>query len=452
MEDIGPVLVPILVVTFLIVLNGAFVATEFALARVRKTKIEDIAEGKDPEYHGISVIQAKQVRKMLDHINDYISTCQIGITVASLILGAYAEAKFVLLLEPVMEHLPLPVDPHVVAITIALSLITCLHVVLGEVVPKSMALAKPEDVSLGFAYFISPIQSVLQFPVWLLNQTSNNILKMVKIDPVIGEVAHSEDEIKRILSTSQEEGILEQDEEEMIQSIFEFNDTVAREIMTPRTDMYCLDETLTVEQAIPKVHEAGYSRYPIYKERLDNITGYIIIKDLFAAFSEGKNSLKIKTLAKTAITVPDGTLCIHLMKELQRKKKQMAILIDEFGGTSGLVTIEDIVEEIFGEIQDENEPSLEPVIELSNGQFIIDGLVTLEDVNDEVGSNFESEHYDTVGGFVFGLVGPHPKRGDKLDYEGYTLYVEKHDKQRVRTVRILPPELGYDAESSKTED
>lgn len=439
MEEIGPILFSILVVSFLIFLNAAFVAAEFAIARVRRTRIDDIAEGKDTKYQSkLKKKQAKLVQEILNHMNDYISTCQIGITIASLILGAYAEARFETFLEPLLHLLPFELDVHVVSITLALMVITYFHVVLGEVVPKSMALAKPESVSLNLAHFLSFVHSTFHVPVVILNESSNWFLRLIRIDPVIGEVVHSEAELKRILSTSQEEGILEEEEEEMIQNIFEFNDTVAKEIMTPRTDMLCLDENLTIEEAVKRINEEGYSRYPIFKERLDNITGYVIIKEVFKELAEGRTKVKLKSIAQLPLKVPDGVFVIDLMKELQRKKKQLAILIDEFGGTSGLVTTEDIVEEIFGEIQDETESPEEPIIKLSNGHVIVDGLMSLENVNEEIGSDFSSEHYETIGGFVFGLVGPHPRKGDKVDHESYTLVVEKHERQRVRSVRIIP--------------
>lgn len=430
MDEIGP----ISLIIALILLNGILVAAEFAFARVRKTQIEHIIEsGTEKERKSASLLL-----KIVEDINNYVSTCQVGITVASLALGALAEVRVEHWISPWLETLPYDIDSHAVAIFIAVTLITFFHVVVGEVVPKTLALKHPEEVGMALAGFLEFLHVTFSIPVFILNESSNICLRVMGIEPVVAERAHTEAELKKILSSSQEEGILEEEEEELIQNVFDFNDTVAKEIMTPRTDMVSLEEDMTIEQAIKKMNETGYSRCPIFKERLDNITGYVTIKDVVAKYSDGEGDKPLKSVKTDILKVSDGVFVIDLMKNLQKKKRQLALLIDEFGGTSGLVTTEDIVEEIFGEIQDEHEAELEqPIRQLDEKEFVVDGLVTLKDLNEEIGTKFESEHYETIGGFVFGLVGSDPKPGDRIEHEGYTLIVDKHDNQRVRVVRIL---------------
>lgn len=435
MEDSGPLYLSLALIVFLIFLNAVFVAAEFAFARLRKSQVEEIIESKSESKRRQNT--ARKLKEALEHMNDYISSCQVGITIASLALGAIAEAQIEVLISPWIEHFNLNLDVHMVSILLAVTIITYFHVVLGEVVPKSWALAKPESTGMALIGFIDWFHKFFTLPVWILNGSSNVCLRMCGVDPVLGEVAHSEEELKRILSTSQEEGILEEEEEEMMQNIFEFNDTVAKEIMTPRTDMVCLDEDITIDEAIKTINKEGYTRYPLFKDRLDNITGYVTIKDIFIAYSDGMLGAKLKSISNIPIRVPDGTFIIDLMREMQSQKKQLAILIDEFGGTSGLATTEDIVEEIFGEIQDENEAEQDPIRQVKEDEFIFDGLVSLEDTNEATGSNFESDHYETIGGYVFSLVGSNPKRGDRVESQGFILVVEKHDKQRVREVRII---------------
>lgn len=422
----------------LILLNGTFVAAEFSIARVRKTHIDHIVESKGFGLSKRTYHSAKLLQKILDNINNYISACQVGITVASLALGALAEAKLEKLISPLLEQYTLVVNAHGVAIVLAIALITFFHVILGEIVPKNIAIISPEKVSLNLAYFLSFLHTIFKIPVRVLNACSNFCLNVMGLDIAQRNNVHSEAELKMILSSSQAEGILEEEEEQLIQNIFEFNDTVAKDIMVPRTDAICLNETMSIKNAIHEANKVTFSRFPIFDKRLDNVTGYVTIKDMLIAYESGHLEDPIKTISNEILKAPDGIYVIDLMKIMQQKKKQIAVLIDEFGGTSGLVTIEDIVEEIFGEIEDEREITRVPIVKLSNGDYLVDGLLSLRDVNEKLGSNFESDHYDTLGGLVFGLIGSEPKNGDSLMHDGLKLVVEKHDKNRVRVVRIVP--------------
>ena len=431
MEHIGSLLLAVAI----IILNGTFVAAEFAIARLRKTQIDHIVLSKNITNRR-KVSKAKLLQKILANINDYISACQVGITISSLVLGAYTEATLEEIISPWVAMLPLGFDSHTLSIFLAIAIVTFFHVIFGEIIPKNLSLINPEAISMQLCYFLEFVYTIFRLPVKMLNLTSNLCLSIIGVEVNEHKETHSEDEIKMILSSSQEEGIIEEEEEKLIQNVFDFNDTVAKDVMTPRTDMACIEAGSSLEEATHIINQSSFTKFPIYSERLDNIIGYVHIKDLLKAYEAGNISDPIESIALEIPKVPDGMYIIDLIQLLQSKKKQIAILIDEYGGTSGLATIEDIVEEIFGEIEDEHEIASNPLVKLNNGDYLADGTVTLKDINDEIGSEFESEHYETIGGFVYGLIGKEPQEGDEISTDKFLLKVEKHSNNRVRSVKI----------------
>lgn len=436
MED----LYSFLIIFGLIILNGSFVAGEFAIARLRKTRIDHIAESEpDEEFSKSQIKTAKLLQKITLNINDYISACQVGITIASLALGAVAEARIEKIISPVIRDLGLPLDSHTVSIFLAIGVITFFHVILGEVVPKNIAIIDAEKVAFALSGYLRFLYIFFKIPVIVLNSCSNFVLRLLHIDVNFHDDAHSEAELKMILSSSQAQGILEEDEEKLMQSVFEFNDTIARDVMVPRSDMFVLSSDLSIKEAGIAANRTGYSRFPVFEDRVDNIIGYFTIKDILKEYQEGDVNKNISTILSEVLKVSDGMYVIDLLRLMQEHKKQIAVLIDEFGGVSGLATAEDIVEEIFGDIDDEDDHfnnEEEAFEHLDNGDILVDGLLNLDEVNEELGTKFKSERYDTLGGFVFGLIGTEPQPGDKIKADGHTLIVEKHENNRVRLVRI----------------
>ncbi|MDD9899277.1 MAG: hemolysin family protein [Candidatus Melainabacteria bacterium] len=426
----------ILLILGLILLNGTFVAAEFAIARVRKTHIDQIVESEPGQYSDGKVKAAKVLQKMIVNINDYISACQVGITIASLALGAVAEARIEKWIEPWLAHIEFPFDSHIISITLAIALVTFFHVILGEVVPKNIAIINPDKTSLRLAYFLRSLHWFFKVPVHALNACANFVLGVMGIELNFDDTAHSEAEIKMILSSSQEQGVLEAEEEQLIQNVFDFNDTIARDVMVPRSDMICLNDKLSIAEASHETNKTSHTRFPVYHDKIDNIVGYISIKDILKTYETGNTDNNIKSIANDPLKVSDGMYIIDLLELMQEKKKPMAMLIDEFGGVSGLATVEDIVEELFGEIEDEDEEETQEIQELANGDYLIDGLVNLNEVNEVLSSNFNSSRFDTIGGFVFGSIGTEPKIGDEVVVDGYLLSVTKHSNNRVREVRI----------------
>ena len=434
MEDIGS----IVLIFAIILLNGTFVAAEFSIARLRKTQVDHIVNSRNPK-NLPKHTAAKVLQKILSNINDYISACQVGITISSLVLGALAESRLEALIAPALDSLNLPwiSDPRPISILLAITIITFFHVILGELIPKNLSIINPERTGLQLAFFLKFIHTVFRVPVFVLNTCSNIALKIIGVDVTASNSSHSEDELRLILSTSQEEGVIEEEEEKLIQNVFEFNDTIAKDIMRPRTDMYCLEAGISIAEATKHSNKKSYTKFPIFEKRLDNIVGYVNIKEILKAHEAGQTEAPIESIAKEILKVPDGLYIIDLIALMQQKKKQIAILIDEYGGTSGLVTVEDIVEEIFGEITDEIEETPDvPLKAIGDGTYIVDGTLTLREVNEELGSAFESEHYDTIGGFVYGLLASEPEDGASVYCKGFNLEVVEHSENRVLKVKI----------------
>ena len=429
----------------LIFLNGTFVAAEFAVARIRKTRIDQIVESPD-DFSKSEVSAAKILQKVLLNINDYISACQVGITISSLTLGAVAEAELENLIAPLVQSLNLNVAPHSVSIVITIGIVTFFHVILGEVIPKNLAIINAEKVSFSLVYFLQFLHLVFKLPIQILNGCSRLCLRIIGVDMNFTDDAHSEDELKMILSASQAQGVLEEEEEQLIQNFFEFNDTIARDIMVPRSDIFFISSALSIEEAGVEACKTSYARFPIFEGRVDNIIGYVTIKDILRSHQNGASKNNIKTILTDILKVSDGIYIIDLIKLLQEKRRQMAVLIDEFGGVSGLVTVEDIVEEIFGEIVDEGDKEEQkPIEKISDKEFLVDGLVNIQDLNDEIGTDFISQRFDTLGGYVFGHIGTEPHAGDFIEVNGYKLTVVEHFKNRVRLVKVTLP-------ASKTAD
>lgn len=431
----------------LILLNGFFVAIEFALARINKTRVEQIASEGDKT--------ASLILNALNKMDRYISAVQIGITLSSLTLGAIGEMTIAKALVPIVEAY---VDPgamvdmtaHGIALILALLAVTYFHVVIGEIIPKTIAYVNPEKAAFLLIWPLEIFKFIISPLVSLLNFSAATILRLFGITDLRTTFVYTEDELKMLLNVSHEEGVLEEAEKEMITNIFDFPDTVAREIMTPRTDMICVAATETIEGALKLVVESKHSRIPVFEESIDNIIGVITTRDLLEQTYLGNDKKTVREIAKQIIKVPESKPLDDLLTELRRKYLQMAIVIGEFGGTSGLVTIEDIVEEIVGEIRDEYDTEADPIQVLPNSDILLDGKLTIDEVNEKLGTHFSKEHYDTIGGFTFGLIGQEFNEGDQVSCDGYILKVEIKEKNRVKLLRLKkhPEVQGENKESS----
>lgn len=386
--------------------------------------------------------RAKFARKITDNLDAYLSATQLGITLASLGLGWVGEPAIAKLLEPLFLALGLSgAIIHTVSFIIAFSIITMLHIVLGELAPKSLAIRKPEDVTFIVALPMIFFHKLMYPFIWVLNGMANNLLRLFGIPPVSDhESAHTEEEIRILMKESHESGLIDSNELTLFDNIFEFAETYSREIMIPRTEMVCLYSDLSFEENRKIAIEEKHTRYPVCKPDKDNIVGFVHIKDLLM----NNDLMDLDSIIRPITTVPDSMQISSLLKLMQKKRTQMALLIDEFGGTAGLVTVEDILEEIVGEIQDEFDEE-RPSIEMINDEtYSIDGLLLIDELNDYMNLDIESENHDTIGGWIYSQLESTPKKNQKITYhEQYEFIIDEVDHMRISriTVRKLQPSL-----------
>jgi CBS domain containing-hemolysin-like protein len=325
---------------------------------------------------------------------------------------------------------------------------TLILVLFGELVPKNLALKKAEAFSLLSARFIKFLYLVaypLVKPLAIISGWIASLLGGEK-DEQMGTI--TEEEIQILLEEGSKEGNIEEEEKEMIASIFDFTDTTAREIMVPRIDVVGVEADDSVEKVLDIVSRTGYSRLPVYRESMDNIIGIVHAKDAIRRFKEGKRTLPAKRIARPAYFVPESKKIDELLKEMQRNKTQMAIVVDEYGGTAGIVTLEDILEEIVGEIEDEYDKERELIKKIDDNTAIVDARALIEDVNEELGLSLSDEEADTLGGLVYALLGKVPEEGESVELDSVTLTVEKTDGRRITKVRITKKEKPTGEEES----
>jgi CBS domain containing-hemolysin-like protein len=412
-------------------LNGLFVAAEFAFVKIRATQVNRL------EREGRAA--AGMVRTATRRLDAYLAVCQLGITISSLGLGWLGEPAVATVIEPLFGLLGIPEGLlHPTALAIAFGIITFLHVVFGELAPKSIAIQKTEGTSLFVAPFMRFFYYLLLPGTVLFNGTANAIIRMIGIAPAReGRDVHTEDEIRTLVRQSAGEGMLEQDEEEMVGAVFELNDKIAREIMVPRPDVVSLPADMELRKLLSVAAAGNYTRYPVYEDdSADRIVGAVHVKDVLRAVeSEGPDAdLTAHDLAREVLIVPENRPIDEILDEFQSQEIQMAIVIDEWGSFEGLFTLEDIIEEIVGEIRDEFDEEEPAVRKLPDGSYSIDGRIPIGVVNEALGSEFESEDFDTIGGLVLGHLGRAPEVGDEVRLDAYLLYVDEVDGPRVAQV------------------
>ncbi|QIN82601.1 DUF21 domain-containing protein [Rubrobacter tropicus] len=414
----------------LVGLNAFFVAAEFALVRVRESRIVQL------EQEGSA--RAGVVRQTLRDLDSNLSVCQVGITVASLALGWVGEPAVSHLIEPVLRNIGVASDRvvTVVSVIVGFGVITYAHLVFGEQAPKYFSIQKAERVSLWISRPLNFSRLLLRPVVWVVNTSTNFVLKPWGIR--LGEEmeAHSEEELRIMISSSTASGVLDPEEREYLNNVFDFGDRVAREIMVPRPDIEALPSNAPLAELAERAAFGRYTRYPVFEEDLDNILGAVHVKDLFRAAGEDPKGFDIRDVIRECLVVPENKPIEQILREFQTRNLQMAIVIDEWGSVEGLITIEDIIEEIVGEIQDEfdeGEAAIEPIGE---GLFAIDGRIPITDVNEHFDLDLPHEDFETIGGYVLGSLGRPPEAGDSVEADGATLHVKSVDGQRVSMLTL----------------
>lgn len=421
------------------------------LARVRRTRIDQLAEEGSKE--------ALAVQKALASPDNFISACQLGIALATLALGAVGENAFAantiewLVEAGVLKGLSLPVEAFIKAsfYIFAFSLNAFLITVFGELIPKTATFTRAEQVILSL---IHPMDCwcFLTGPfLKILNSTTSIILKLFKVqEPPRHHYVHSEEELKMLVTASHEEGVLQEQEEEMLHSVFDFSDTQVEEVMTPRGDMICISADANVKECSAKAISHGISRIPIYEEDIDRIFGMVHIRDCLRAITENKASSKLREFARPIVIVPENKKIVDLLAEFKKTKTHMAIVVDEYGSTRGLATIEDLLEELVGDIADEYDIVEEYIVENSDGSYVLDARMPLEDVCENLDIDLEDEEFNTIGGHVFGKLGREPQIGDVVEYDDYVFTILESDRHRIIKVKFT--RLNNKEETSDTGD
>ena len=422
----------LIMVAILIAFTGFFVAAEFAIVKIRSSRIDQlVTEGKR------GALAAKKVTSNLD---EYLSACQLGITVTAMGLGWLGEPTIERLLHPLFEKWNLnPSLSSVLTFGIAFALMTYLHVVVGELAPKTLAIQKAERVTLLLAGPLMLFYKIMYPFIWLLNGSARLVTGLFGLKPASEhEAVHSEEELRLILSESYENGEINQAEYKYVNNIFEFDNRIAKEIMVPRTEIVGLYVEDSVEEYMKIIQSEKYTRYPIFGEDKDDIIGMVNVKDFFIRYmnndKEGISS--IRTYMRPIIEVME-TVPIHdLLLEMQKKRIPMAVLYDEYGGTAGIVTLEDILEEIVGEIRDEyDEDEHPPVQHINETHKIVDGKVLISEVKDLLGLSIEEEDVDTIGGWIM-MQNHEIEEGQCVEAEGYEFKVLEKDSHQIKRVEI----------------
>lgn len=429
-------------VALLVLANGFFVAAEFSLVSVRRTRIAELIA------HGNA--SAEAVQKAIENPDRVIAATQLGITLASLALGWIGEPALAHLLEPLIAVFPGAVQAgitHSAAIAVAFSVITFLHVVVGELAPKSIALQDPERTSLLVAGPTLLTERIFKPAIWILNGAGNGLLRLVGIRPVPGhQLVHSIEELRMLVTASAEGGAVEADESEMLHAVFDFGELIVRQVMVPRTEIVAVAAETPLEEIISLISQSTYTKFPVYQESLDQILGVVHVKDLLNAMqSPDCSGCLARDLMRDAVYVPETTSVSALLRLFRNKRQHIAIVMDEYGGTAGLVTLEDLLEEIVGEVSDPFDNQNPDFEVMPDGSILIDGLTLIEVVDSQLGLKLEDPHYDTIAGYVLGRLGRIPRLHDIVEGDGVRLRVEEMDGLRIARLALTRLEISQPA-------
>ncbi|WP_316813456.1 hemolysin family protein [Pedobacter heparinus] len=415
---------------FLVALNGFFVAAEFAIVKVRASQIEIKAKS------GSRV--ANIAKHITQHLDGYLAATQLGITLASLGLGWVGESVMHSIVHDLLINFSLS-EIYITSISTGLAFlfITVMHIVFGELAPKSVAIQRPVATTLFIALPLQGFYLIFRPFIWVLNGFANVVLKLFGISSVGGhDAVHSTEELYYLLDQGKESGALDTNEHELIKNVFDFNERVVKNIMVPRTKIMGVELSTPKREVVEKIIAEGYSRLPVYDDIIDKIIGIVHAKDLLPLLADNKDWVLADIIRKPYF-VPETKKINDLLSELQQKRIQIAIVIDEFGGTAGMVTLEDIVEEIVGEIQDEYDEEKPTVEKISDTEFIINAYATVYDVNEHLPHDLpEDEDFDTVGGLVSHAFGKIPEVGDSEECYGYLFTILKKTEQNIETIKL----------------
>jgi CBS domain containing-hemolysin-like protein len=426
----------LLLVVFLVLANGFFVASEFALVGVRRSRVESLAAGGDKN--------AVRLLGLINNLNAYISATQLGITLSSLALGWIGEPAVAHLLEVPLQGLVSETVLHTISFTIAFSIITFLHIVVGELAPKTIALERAEKTAFAIALPMQIFYRTFYYPIRLLDWAGTRTVRLLGLHPTTEHASiYTEDELRNLIEISQKSGHLKVEEQQLIDRAFDFSGADVREAMIPRISVDAISVDATFEEAKAAFRSFGYSRLPVYRERLDNIVGLLFRRDL-EPYLEGQKGFRIEDLLHAPLYVPETAKLGPVLRQMQSSRTHLAIVVDEHGGMEGLVTLEDLLEEIVGEIDDEfDEEARSQIVKQADGTYLIDGMLAIRDANKQLSLNLpEDQGYTTIAGFLMAWSGMVLEAEDVVEYEGLRFRVQRTDKRRIKRIHLTVRESG----------
>lgn len=430
-SDPGPLLIQLVIALLLVLLNGFFIATEFALMNVRERRLDSLAsEG---------LVKAKVAIKITKRLEAYISTCRMGITMSSIGLGWLAGPAIVNFIQPLFAN----INMHDQLITIlgyaiGFAFIVICHYIMSQQIPKIIAVQKPEQVTLWSAIPITLFHSIMRPIVWVMNRASHFVLRRAGLKPSVEhEMAHTEEEIIALVQESHDSGNIDKTELLLVDKVFQFTETVGREIMIPRTELSCLYANKSFADNLKITSQEMRTRYPVCDPDKDNIIGFVHIKDLLKASTAKREN--IRSIIRPLMSVPETMPISIILNKMQKKRTEIALLFDEYGGTSGIVTMEDILEELVGEIYDEFDHDKPTIMKKDLHTHSVDGLLNIDEFNEYFGLDIVTDDYDTIGGWMYSQLDALPRKNQRVTYQHYEFTVDEVDHNRVS--RIIVKEI-----------
>jgi CBS domain containing-hemolysin-like protein len=433
----------IFAIILLVFANGFFVAAEFALVGVRRSRIEALAaEGN---------LRARRLLSLLNNLNAYLSASQLGITLASLALGWIGEPTVAHILEGPLSNLP-EFWRHAVALFVAFSLITTLHIVFGEQAPKLLGLERAEKVALASAWTMQMFYKIFSWPIRALDWASARTVRIFGLHASSAHASiYTEEELRQIIESSRKGGQIEPEEQQLINRVFDFADTEVKEAMIPRTAVEALPLTATLEEAKATFRATGYSRLPVYRERLDEIVGLLFRKDLDMG-QVRPETFELEKIVRQPMFIPATATLGTALARMQSKRVHFAFVIDEYGGLEGILTLEDLLEEIVGEINDEFDDEVRGQIIKDEATYVLDGMLAVRDANQHLGLKLpEEDGFTTMAGFLLAKSGRLLEPGDTVEHDGGLFKVERVERRRIRRIRFIPPSQPEEATDKATQ-
>ncbi len=424
----------LLAVFVLILANGFFVAAEFSLVAVRRSRIDQlVAEGRG---------RAKAAQRAITHLDAYLAATQLGITMSSLALGWIGEPALAHIIEPLFGFLPPQAafaSSHAVAVAVAFAVITSLHIVLGELAPKSLALQRAEATALAVATPLELYLRLFRPAILLLNSLGNHVVRLFGLHPATGEeTVHSMEELRILVSASRQAGILGEEAEDIVERAFAFDTITARQVMVPRVEIVAVPVEAAPRDVLARAIESHHTRLPVYEGSIDNVIGIVHIADLVASLEAG-GAENVRQVMNPVLVVPELIPADQLLTRMRAERAQMVVLVDEFAGTAGLVTIHDLVERLVGPVLDVREVADDAIERLPEGDALVGGLALVHDVSEQVGIELDEDEADTntIGGYVVSRLGRIPEPGEELDVDGYRLRIMSMDGRRIDKLRLI---------------